>query len=311
MNKVPVCHNASHVSYYAKENKDKKLCLFFADYPEHRWDNSMTRRYMNQIGDGLAYLPMNIKGGDLETIEDVYRLMATSSQIIAINHTKPHKGNSRMEQFADQNSPYIADVILKIDGKPTLMNLNGTAFVDWCKKTLTGFKGKQVVLLGAGGSGGAIAEKIALEESPKSLHLVDLLPKTELTNRLVGRGVPAKYFQKLTDFRLTSKRDDIVFANCSGMDGVNDPTTISFLEEHGAKDNSFVDIETDKKVKTVIAARNLGWRAADGVGMALTNDYKLVTLMNQFHQTGLLTFAQFKKLVDAAADAKAAAMHGK
>lgn len=293
--KIPICNNVEEVKEFLETHKDSKFCLYLAYKKSEDWDKSTSRVYMNQINDKLVYLPVNIEKDDLKSIEEIYKLSEENQQIVAINQTQPHKSNLVLKKwFANQDIPQNVDSLIKDkDGRLQLFDLNGPSFAGWFKDEVSEFENKQVIILGVGGVGEPIARKV-IEDKPSKLYLVDKFSKEKLCEELSNKGI-AKYFSSLNQISLN--KNDIIFINCAGKEGVDDSSAINLLEKFKHKGNLFIDLRPHLHIDIVNKAKELGWNSYTGHGMNARNDYSLLTKICELIDIIPPSFEEFKELV--------------
>jgi len=293
--KVPICTNVSQVKELLNKYSDCNFCLYLAYKSEEDWDKSTSRVYMNKVSDKLIYLPINIEKEDYKSIEEVYVLSEATNQIVAINQTQPHKSNKVLrEWFKDQDIPQNVDSLVKDqNGKLQLFDLNGPAFVGWFKDEVAGFNNKQIIVLGVGGVGEPIARKIILD-NPEVMYLIDIVPKEELCKELSEYG-KVDYYSSLNQLQLN--KEEIIFINCAGKEGVDETGAIELLEEHDSKGNIFVDLRPHLNIDIVEKAKSLNWESYTGFGMNARTDYALLSKICEVSNIVPPSFDEFKKMV--------------
>lgn len=293
--KIPICNNVEEVKKYLKNNKNKKFCLYLAYKEKEDWKKSTSRVYMNQINEKFIYLPVNIEKEDYKSLKEIYSLCEKSDQIVAINHTQPHKSNVLLKElFKDHINIKNIDVLIKDkNGKLQLYDLNGPSFVNWFKEECLTFENKQVVIFGVGGVGETIVRQVVLDK-PKVVYLVDKNSKKNLCGELQQYAL-VKYFSSLDQIFLNEK--EIIFINCAGKEGADDASALETLKQYNGKNNIFVDLRPQLNIDIVDSAIALGWKGYTGFGMNSRNDYTLLLKICELINIEFPSFNTFKNLV--------------
>ena len=295
MNKMKICKSIREIEEYLIENKDIKVCLYLADRTEATWKMSTSRTYMNEINNKFVYLPLNIKKGDINTLKQIYELAETNKQIIAINHTQPHKSNMALkEYFKNIERPKNVDVVLKNkEEKLSCHNINGPSFIQWFEEEVTTLKQKTVIVFGVGGVGEPIAREIA-NRGPKKLYLIDICSKHKLAEEL-SNITDTSYFESLSKVEFDTK--EVILINCAGKEGEDDTEVRKLLEKFKNIGNIFVDLRPHLDIDIVKQAIKLGWNGYTGFGMTSINNYTLLKKINEVINIEIPSFKEFKKLV--------------
>jgi shikimate 5-dehydrogenase len=295
-NKIPVCETISELRHTISQYEHKKFCLYLAYKDLEGWEKSTSRVYMNQVSPTLVYLPINIKKEDYASLRGLYQYANENPDVIAINQTQPHKSNPVLREFfKDTNIPINIDTLIKDrENKLRPYDLNGPSFVEWFKDEVSRFDGKSVVVLGVGGVGEPIARRI-MQEGPKQMILVDVIPKEHLAHDLSKSG-DVKYYKHLKD--LTLPPGNIVFLNCAGKEGTSEETGADvFLTKYSLANNVFVDLRPQLEIDLVVYAKIEGWKAYTGHGMNARNDYTLLTKIAEVTGIKIPNFETFRKMV--------------
>lgn len=294
--KIKVCFNLSEVNEFLQDHQNQKVCLYIADKTEQAWDISTSRVYMNQISNSFAYLPLNIKKDDFETIKKTYELAENNNQIVAINQTQPHKSNPVLKQwFASSDIPENVDSLIKTkEQKLICYNLNGPAFTGWFEDEVCAFKNKTVVVFGVGGVGEPIAREIAIKGA-KKIYLIDINSKEKLAEEL-SKSVDTYYYEKLSQINFDS--EEFILINCAGKEGADDNNIKNIIERFKNLNNIFVDLRPQLNIDIVNIAKSFGWDAYTGFGMNSRNDYALLEKINETINIHIPTFKEFARLVE-------------
>ena len=290
---IKVCTTIDEIKEFLQNNVNSKFCLYLADKTNEQWAESTSRIYMNEIDDKIIYLPINVKKHDNEMLLVIYKLCEQSPQIVCINHTHPHKSNEVLKKWLGVSAKqFNADVVFRDGNSFVPMDCNGPAFMNFFKKHIGEFKDKNVIILGVGGSGEAIARQIA-NENPRLLYLVDIADKNWLVDELKNL-VQVKFEKYLKDVVIENK--DVVLINCSGKEGNDSLYLDDFLKEFSNKDNIFVDIRVHM-TQPVILAKSLNWKAFTGFGMNYVNGYTILSKLCSYANVCPPSLDYFKSLV--------------
>ncbi|MCK5084273.1 MAG: hypothetical protein KAQ64_01295 [Candidatus Pacebacteria bacterium] len=292
--KIPVCNSVKELKEFLARYSKFKFCLYLAYKDPDDWDRSTSRVYMNQVIADLIYLPVNIKKDNNDSLKEIYRISESSEQIVAINQTQPHKSNSVLGKWLQDDSIVNIDALIKDKNKKLVpYDLNGPSFVGWFKDEVGQFQEKCVILLGVGGVGEPIARKV-IEEKPSKLILVDIVPKNELCAELSKKGI-IEYASGLSEIKLNDNK--IIFINCAGKEGVDESGTNELLMKFKERGFIFVDLRPHLQIDIVEKATKLRWKAYTGHGMNARNDYSLLTKIAELIGIVLMPFDEFKKIV--------------
>lgn len=296
--KIQVCNNLEEVNLFLQKNKDLNICLYIADKTIEDWEISTSRIYMNKINNKFAYLPFNIKKGDIETIRKLYEISEKNNQIIAINQTQPHKSNSVLKEwFANQNVPANVDSLIKDKNKKLICyNLNGPAFTGWFEDEVGTFNQKTIIVFGVGGVGEPIAQEIATKDA-KKIYLIDINSKKKLVEEMYKK-VDVYYHEKLSQIDFDS--NEFILINCAGKEGADDNEIKEVIEKFKDLNNIFVDLRPQLNIDIVNKAKEQGWKAYTGFGMNARNDYTLLEKIKEITNINIPTFIEFAKLVESA-----------
>lgn len=298
MEKIKICNDIEDVKEYLTRHKDLYVCLYVADKTAEAWDISTSRVYMNKINNKFAYLPVNIKSGDVNTIRKIYELCKESKQIVAINQTQPHKSNPVIKEYFERSNILrnVDSLVKNKNDKLICYNLNGPAFTGWFEEEVTIFNKKTVVIFGVGGVGEPIAREIALK-GVKKMYLIDINSKENLAEEL-SEYTDVSYLKKLNGIEFTTS--EFIFINCAGKEGADDKDIEQIIKKFENKDNIFVDLRPQLDINIVNYAIKLGWNGYTGFGMNSRNDYALLEKIQETINIEIPTFDEFSKLVKSA-----------
>lgn len=296
--KVPVTRSTDEIRMVRSTFPDFRFCLYIGHKELDGWDMSTSRVYMNQVLPNFIYLPIEVAGGNNALLRSVYEYACQDDQVIAINHTNPHKNNAvLMEMFGKDSN---ADALIRNSHDFVPYNLNGPSFMGWFNETVGQFTDKTVIVFGVGGVGTPIAKLIS-SQSPARLFLVDIADKSTLAQELSADGAEVSYHRSLQGLDLAGTPGNHILLNCSGKEGSITQTALDpVLSAYAGMGNIFVDVRPHLDIPEVQQAKGLGWRAFTGSGMNARNDYTLLEKIAENLGLQPIPFSVFSELVYAA-----------
>jgi len=298
-NLMPVTDNLDGFRNFTEQYPTFSFCPYLADKTSESWQNSTSRRYMNQVLPGLLYVPVNIADGDDTGLVEFIRYADSAADIPAVNITQPHKSTPALREYfyGNPSSNENIDTLIKVGGdglRP--LDLNAPSFINWFEESVQAFKETNVVIVGVGGVGEPIAKHID-KKRPQSITLVDINDKSILASLLDSAST---YRSRLSDMDNIKERTIVI--NASGKDGISDDTgLLQFLE--ASRPGTFVDLRPQLKLDIVEAAKDAGWAAYTGNGMNARNDYELLCGIMDYLKTlegNRPSFEQFSRIVTSA-----------
>lgn len=300
-NKIPVADGLEGFASFAEKYPGFTFCPYVAEKDADGWDKSTSRVYMNQVLPKFLYVPVNIIGGDLDSLGVFFRSVQNRTDIPAINITQPHKSSPVLRELylGDAASEANVDTLIRNgEGDLEPYDLNSTAFVEWYKAEVGPFKDKPVVLVGAGGVGEPIAKKI-VSEKPSSLLVVDIANKFDLAAQLAETSRVKTSFESSLQRVLESGLPvGAIVINAAGKEGATDESELWQVIQKGSIDGTFVDIRPHLIIDIVEEAKRHGWNAHTGHGMNVRNDYVLLQgIAHQVPGSTLPSFEGFQLLV--------------
>ncbi len=300
-NKIPVADGLESFASFAEEYQGFTFCPYVAEKDADGWNKSTSRVYMNQVLPKFLYVPVNIAGGDLDSLSAFFKSVQNRADIPAVNITQPHKSSPVLRELylGDADSEANVDTLIRNDnGNLAPYDLNSTAFVEWYEEEVGPFKDKPVVLVGIGGVGEPIAKKIAAEK-PSNLLLVDVIDKTDFAIHLGEVAqVPTSFSGSLRGMLESGLPDGVIVINAAGKEGATNESELWELIQKGAHNGMFVDLRPHLDVKIVEEANAHGWGAHTGHGMNARNDYVLLQgIAKQIPGADPPSFEEFQRLV--------------
>lgn len=306
--KVPVMHSAEEARRFIDEHYDRSFCLYLAEKNEAGWDRSTSRVYMNELWPELVYLPVNVPAGDLDELGRVYDLaVADEDQIVAVNHTAPHKSNPVLRDrftLADH-----ADVLIRPfgDWEIVALDLNGPSFFGWLDQMYPPADRQKavVVIVGVGGVGTPLARVFA-RQGCGALLLVEPRDISELKTEL-GSHVAVDWYRTLEEMPVEWPHRPFLVVNCSGKEGSGIPGIEQLFAGRRDFGDFFCDLRPQLELDTVRAAQAAGWQAYTGEPFNAANDFHLACQIAAAIGRPAPDFVAFRKRVRAASQPRGTA----
>ena len=300
-NKIPVADGLEGFEAFAEKYPEFTFCPYVADKDAEGWDKSTSRVYMNQVLPEFLYVPVNITGGDLDSLGDFFKSVQNRTDVPAVNITQPHKSSSVLRELylgGTESKANVDTLIRNDEGELEPYDLNSAAFVEWYKEDVGPFQDKPVILVGVGGVGEPIAKKLAAEK-PSSLLLIDVANKSDFASQLTETtGVPTAFGSSLQATLESELPGGVIVINASGKEGATNESELWALIEKGARDGIFVDVRPHLDIDIVQEAERHGWEAHTGHGMNARNDYVLLQgIARQIPDSTPPSFEEFQRLV--------------
>ncbi|HOM03070.1 MAG TPA: shikimate dehydrogenase [Acetivibrio sp.] len=238
---------------------------------EHSISPELHNSLSTLLGLDIVYVPLAVKKADLETVVKALK----SLDFIGFNVTIPYKRD--IMKYLDENTKEsilmgAVNTVKKIDGRLYGYNTDAEGFLrSFKEETGVGFKGKKVVLIGAGGVARAIAVKIAGEDAEK-ISLVNrtaekAIELADVVNENVKEIVQVYNFEDKT-FRMAFEESDIIINTTSvGMYPKTRETPIKFSECFNKKQIVYDVIYNPEKTKFLKDAEKMGAKTVNGLGM--------------------------------------------
>ena len=208
-----------------------RLCGIIGDPIEHTMSPVMHNAAFQQMGLDFLYVPFRVKQGELAKAIDGVRAL----NIRGLNVTIPHK--VAVIQFLNGLDPLAENIgavntIVNDDGVLTGYNTDGAGFLQALLESNIEPKGKNIVILGAGGAARAIA--FFLADRGANLVILNRLLEMDWANELAGRisQIFAKEVRALELNRgnltaVLGKADILVNATSVGMTPNIDETPVT------------------------------------------------------------------------------------
>jgi len=252
-------------------NGSTKLTGIIGNPLEHSVSPQMHNAAYEKLGLNYCYVPILVKKRDLEQVLDGIRMIG----FVGVNVTLPYKEAviTHLDEVT-KNARVIGavNVILNQEGRLVGYNTDGPGFIDSLREDAgLSVKGKNVVVLGAGGGAKAVTMMLA-EEKVKTMVVADLdHEKAQTLCEYINSHFDiAPYACKSTGKELAvsiEKCDLLVNATPVGMTPQSDsmpiPDDIKIPKDAVVYDLVYNPLET----KLLKWAKANGAKAVSGVGM--------------------------------------------
>ncbi|TYQ15441.1 UNVERIFIED_CONTAM: shikimate dehydrogenase [Acetivibrio alkalicellulosi] len=247
-----------------------KLLGLIGDPVEHSISPELHNSLSSLLGLDLIYIPLKVEKQNLDVVVKALK----SLDFVGFNVTIPYKRD--IMKFIDDNTIEAilmgaVNTVKKIDGRLYGYNTDAEGFLrSFKEETQTGFKGKKVVLIGAGGVARSMAVKIA-SEGVDQINLVNRTKEksielAEVVNENIKEVVQVYSFEDKT-FKMAFDESDIIINTTSvGMapDIKQTPIKASFFNKnHIVYDVVYNPTET----KFLSDAKKKGCKTINGMGM--------------------------------------------
>jgi len=248
-----------------------KLLGLVGNPVEHSISPQLHNTLSSLLGLDIVYIPLAVGKEDLETVVKALKAL----DFIGFNVTIPYKRD--IMKYLDENSKEAilmgaVNTVKKIDGRLYGYNTDAEGFLRSFKEEAgVGFKGKKVVLIGAGGVARAIAVKIASEDAEK----ISVVNRTgeksvelaEVVNENIKEIVQVYNFEDKT-FRMAFEESDIIINTTSvGMYPKTRETPVKFTECFNKNQIVYDVIYNPEKTKFLNDAEKRGAKIINGLGM--------------------------------------------
>lgn len=243
-------------------------------YPiKHSKSPNMHNTAFEKLGLDYVYLAFDIENGSLSQGIDAMKTLNARG----FNITMPHK--EKVIDFLDEishDAKIIGSVntVLNNNGKLIGYNTDGRGLVKAIDQVNANFRGKKVVVIGAGGAGKAVAVQLAFEGAKEVVVMNRTLANAEKVRDRISEHIPKSKARALPlDEELLKEelKDAVLLVQCTpvGMKDTRDQSLVSNMDTLD-KDLLVVDIIYDpKKTKLLSIAEEVGCRTMNGIGMMI------------------------------------------
>lgn len=243
-------------------------------YPlKHSLSPSMHNSAFRKLGLDLVYLAFEIEDGSLQ---DGLNAMRTLN-VKGFNVTMPHK--QKIVQLLDgvsDDAKIIESVntVKNENGKLIGYNTDGKGLVKALEESGIAYKGKKVVILGAGGAARAIAIQLAFDGAAQIVMANRTIIKAKMIINTINEKIPTskgKAIEMDEEIIKEELKDASILINCTsiGMKSTIDQSPISNVDTFN-KDVFVVDIIYDPlKTKFMSMAEEVGCKTMNGIDMLI------------------------------------------
>ncbi len=238
---------------------------------EHTFSPQLHNTISKHLNVDTIYVPFRVEKEDLQ--DAVKGLKALN--VIGFNVTIPYK--KEIMKYLDENSREAllmgaVNTVKNIDGRFYGYNTDGEGFSRAFKEeTGTDFKGKDVVILGAGGAARAIATKTAIEGAGR-IHIINRTPErakeiADLVNNNVRKIVNAYWNKDDAAVEVFNHCDVIINTIPVGMYPDTDAVPMDDRYSFSSHQIVYDTIYNPAKTKFLSLAEQKGCKIINGLGM--------------------------------------------
>jgi shikimate dehydrogenase len=240
---------------------------------EHSISPQLHNTLSSCLGTGMAYIPLLVDKNDLGTAVKGLRAL----NFTGFNVTIPYKKD--IFKYIDECSREAllmgaVNTVKNVKGRLIGYNTDAEGFLrSFKEETGTGFKGKKVLLLGAGGTARAIGVKMALDGAD-SISIVNRTPSSaEEISALINENIndisAAFVYGQAAEKGLFSNSEIIVNTTSVGMHPNVDESPVG-CEVVFSRDQVVYDvIYNPSRTRLLKSAEESGCKVVNGLGMLL------------------------------------------
>lgn len=247
-----------------------KLLGLIGNPVEHSISPQLHNSLSKLMGLDLVYVPLRVDKENLEVLVKALKAV----DFVGFNVTIPYKRD--IMKFIDDNTKEAilmgsVNTVKKLDGRLYGYNTDGEGFLRSFKEAAgVGFKGKKVVMIGAGGAARPIAVKIAMEGAEKISIVNRTTQKSvelaEVVNENIAEIVQVYNFEDKT-LKLAFEESDIIINTSSvGMSPDVDKSPVANIDYFNGQIVYDV-VYNPAKTKFLSDAESRGCKAIGGIGM--------------------------------------------
>lgn len=250
-----------------------KLTGLLGNPVKHSISPNMHNSAFRKLALDYAYLAFEIEDGFLEDAINAMKIFKAKG----FNITMPYK--EKVIDFLDavsEDAQIIGSVntVLNDNGKLVGYNTDGRGFIKALEESKMEYKGKKIVIAGAGGAAKAIAVQLAFEGAKEVVVLNRTLSNADEIANNINENIHTCNARAL-EFHESSLKEELqnanIFVNCTpiGMKSNVDESIISDISTLH-KDLFVADIIYDPlKTKLLSMAEKAGCRTMNGIGMII------------------------------------------
>ena len=282
-----------------------RLLALIGNPVEHSISPELHNSLSTLMGVDLIYIPLKVEKKDLEIV--VKSLKATD--FVGFNVTIPYKRD--IMKFIDENTKEAilmgaVNTVKKIDGRLYGYNTDAESFLrSFKEETGESFKGKKVVLIGAGGVARALAVKLTMEGTQKISLVNRTVEKSvelaEFVNENVKKIVQVYNFEDKA-FKTAFQESDIIINTTSlGMYPNTSDTPIKEVNYFKKNQIVYDVIYNPVKTKFLTDAESKGCKTVNGLGMLFyqgINSYEIWTGIKISEENLKAIYSSFTKILN-------------
>lgn len=247
-----------------------KLLGLIGNPVEHSISPQLHNSLSKLMGLDLVYVPLRVDKENLEVLVKALKAV----DFVGFNVTIPYKRD--IMKFIDDNTKEAilmgsVNTVKKIDGRLYGYNTDGEGFLRSFKEAAgVGFKGKKVVMIGAGGAARPIAVKIAMDGAEKISIVNRTTQKSvelaEVVNENIAEIVQVYNFEDKTLKFAFEESDVIINTTSVGMSPDVDKSPVSNIDYFNGQIVYDV-VYNPSKTKFLSDAESRGCKVIGGIGM--------------------------------------------
>lgn len=243
-------------------------------YPlKHSKSPHMHNTAFEALGLDHVYMAFEVQDGYIKEALDALKILNAEGG----NITMPHK--TKVVEYLDDISPDAkiigsVNTVKNDNGKLTGYNTDGRGFVKALQENGVDFKGKKIVLAGAGGAARAVATQLAFDGAGEIVLFNRTLSSAQLIIDNINKNIPSckgRALEMSEDVLVEEIKDAAVLVNCTslGMKATIDEAIISSPDQL-PRDIFVADIVYDPdKTKLLKIAEEAGCKYMNGLMMMI------------------------------------------
>lgn len=257
-------------------NGKTKLIGLVGNPVEHSISPQLHNTLSMEFSKNLIYVPFRVEEGFLRDAVNGLRAI----NVLGFNVTIPYKTEiiGLLDEVSEEALLMGAvNTVKNIDGKLIGYNTDADGFLNsFIEETGEGFKDKNVLIIGAGGTARALAVKIAMEGASNIGIINRTIEKAQniadIVNENVKNVVNTYNFKNLELTNLINKTDIIINTTSVGMypNIESTPIQVDFRKDQIVYDVIYNPYET----KLLSEAKKSGCKTVNGLGMLIYQGIK-------------------------------------
>ncbi|WP_024834667.1 shikimate dehydrogenase [Ruminiclostridium josui] len=240
---------------------------------EHTKSPFIHNTLFKKFGVNAVYLPILVETGKLEQVMDGLK----SINFLGFNVTVPYKKDviKYLDEISEEGRLMGAiNTVKKQNGRLIGFNTDAEGFVrDFCDGFETTFKGKRVMLLGAGGTSRAIAVKLAME----GIEHLTIVNRSEANAKSISKLVNSNFGNIVSTMSPEKDKIDkelennqiVINTTPAGMSTYLDSTPFDIDFNFNGTQMVYDVLYDPKKTKFMTQAEKAGCKIRNGFGMLI------------------------------------------